>query len=157
MTSKGQRAIAVALSTAAMATAVVAGTIAPASAAGNCAGRQLFLEEPRLNAFAGHSIRATFKMCYIYPEPTRRVFIAGSTTPVVSFPSILPAGAGESVDMARAPYPIRADKWKHVYRFTVKQGPVYVPVKQTFDFDIELNSVGGSRICFVGRACGTWA
>jgi hypothetical protein len=44
------------------------------------------------------------------------------------------------------------------YRFSIKQGHVMVPVKQNFDFELQVRRLRSpwARICFVGKACSSW-
>lgn len=143
---------------AAVVPASMLGMAAPASAnMGNCAGRTSYVERPYINAYVGHRVQATFRMCYVKDTPTFKVWVAGTLTPVVTLPSRIPLGAGETVKLIEKPFDVTGTKWEHVYSFSVENGPVAAPwARQTFDFDIKLNHVGESRICFrVGkRTCG---
>ena len=76
---------------------MTAGLAAPAQAVGSCARATVKRTDVRFNAYLGHAVVATNKVCL------RGGAIVGSTTPSISFPSRMPAGGGEAIELVRRP------------------------------------------------------
>jgi hypothetical protein len=112
----------------------------------------------RFNAFVGHAIVANNKFCFMDPAGTYGPYdgVSGTTTPSITLPSRRIAGFGESVELVGTPRLIYANSRRHTYRISVKQGPAWLPLRQTFDFDIHYYDYGLGRICFAGHRCGPY-
>jgi hypothetical protein len=109
----------------------------------------------RFNAVVGHAIVATNTFCFRQRTGTYGPYDgSGATTSLSTFPSRLIAGLG--VELVGGPRLIYANSSRHTYRISVKHGPAYIPLGQTFDFDIHYYSYGLGRICFTGRTCGPY-
>jgi hypothetical protein len=134
-------------------------TARPAAAAGTCSGKVTKYPELRFDAFVGHRIVADNKFCFPQAAGTAGPYwgVSGTTTPTITFPSRIPAGGGEPVELVSGPTSIYGTTSRHTYRISVEQGPAWVPVKQTFTFGIHYYAVGNGRICFAGGACGPYS
>ena len=126
-----------------------------ALAAGTCGpGDRVVRPTARLNAFAGHRVEATGKLC-VKLRNGAPVGVSHTSEVTVRLPSTVPAGAGESVTLVDKPKLVHEGAYRHSYRFTVQSKPSYLPkVGQTFSFDVHYYADGSSQICFTGRACG---
>lgn len=130
----------------------------PAEAAGaSCTGYRGGSKTINFNAFAGHKVRATYRWCSIQRSwdiaPIWSPDLRGVSTPVISFPSRVPTGLGEKLSLSQRPYLYSWSKRKAVFRFSVHQGHVAVPLSSDYDFELRVYAGGQGRICFVGRAC----
>jgi hypothetical protein len=135
--------------------AVAVAVPTPASAADACTGYKTGTKTIRYDAFAGHSVRATFRLCYRQkktfigpPAGVRMIY-----KPVISFPSRIPGSFGETLKLTEPPYRVGS-----IYRFGVGQSMVVAPmISSDFDFDIQ-TGIAGARICFTGGDCkSSWA
>lgn len=126
--------------------------LAAADAVGSCTAPTVKYTDTRFNAYLGHAVVATGKLCL------RAGKLTATRTPKITFPSRMPVGGGESVELVEKPSLIYQHSLRHTYRFSVRNGPAYLPwARQTFDFDVHYYSDGRSRICFAGRACGPYS
>lgn len=151
-----RRALAAAAAVVATGTTLMA---APAQAATTCVPHTI-----DFNAFAGHKIEATLRECHgPFIGQVPRSHLTSVSKPIVSYPTRVPSGLGETLKTTKSPYLYSHSSTLYEYRFTTQQGHVGVPFHSVYNFKIQVRSLylsslglGVARICFVGHSCSAW-